>query len=203
MLSTHLPFIFSWEAAHQKMAVPGSRDRIILACSAKTTCPMKLILPLLIVFLFFDFAQGQTGIDKNTGNKVIPDFEEMPGVQWKFKAKGPIYAAPVIDGNLAYVGSLDSVLYAVDTGSGTVRWKFRTNGSIRSAVCIDKDRVFVNSGDGKLYGLEKYSGKVLWTFSTLGDRTYALYGYADYFRSSPVVAGGIVYFGSGWRSLLP
>ncbi|GAA4411447.1 hypothetical protein GCM10023187_37300 [Nibrella viscosa] len=44
----------------------------------------------------------------------ITDDRRTPGVKWKIKTQELVIGSPVIQGNLAYVGSLDSTLYAID-----------------------------------------------------------------------------------------
>ncbi|MBL7966553.1 MAG: PQQ-binding-like beta-propeller repeat protein [Prolixibacteraceae bacterium] len=124
----------------------------------------------------------------------IPDFRNLPSVQWTFSAKSPFFASPVANREIVYVGGTDSVLYALDIHSGKKIWKFRTNGEIRSNACILGDTLFLNGGDGQIYALNKLNGHVIWKFATLGERKY---DFADYFHSTPVCVGGILYFGSG------
>jgi len=72
--------------------------------------------------------------------------------------------------------------------------------------------VYVASYDGKLYAIDAATGQQKWAFATEGERRFAaahLHGAEprdevmpdvfDFFLSSPVVAGGSVYFGSGDR----
>lgn len=124
-------------------------------------------------------------------------FETLPTLQWKFQTRGAIVASPVVSGGVAFVGSADSVLYAIDLKTGKTRWTFRTGGAIKSAVCMEGKQVFLSGGDGTVYALEKSTGTVLWTFRTAGERLYPLYGYADYYHSSPVLSDGVLYVGSG------
>jgi outer membrane protein assembly factor BamB len=71
-------------------------------------------------------------------------------------------------------------------------------------------RVYAVSYDGRLYALDAASGEVLWKFATDGERRFearGLHGQQprtqtfadvyDVYLSSPVVADGTVYFGSG------
>ncbi len=124
-------------------------------------------------------------------------FETLPTLQWKFQTRRAIVASPVVSDGVAYVGSADSVLYAIDLKTGKARWTFKTRGSIKSAVCIEGEKVFLSGGDGAVYALDKNIGKVLWTFRTEGERLYPLYGYADYYHATPVLYDGLLYIGSG------
>ncbi|MBS1494247.1 MAG: PQQ-binding-like beta-propeller repeat protein [Bacteroidetes bacterium] len=121
------------------------------------------------------------------------DFTTIPIVKWKFKSTQPFISTPVIEGNLVYVGCLDSCLYVLDLKSGKEKWKFKTGGGIRSTVSILDNKIFFNSFDGNLYCLEKSDGKVIWTFKA-SDKQYDI---NDYHQSSPVVHNNIIYFGMG------
>jgi outer membrane protein assembly factor BamB len=70
--------------------------------------------------------------------------------------------------------------------------------------------VFIESYDGNLYALDAQSGATRWTFKTAGERRFTakhLHGGEpanelmadpfDFYLSSPTVARGVVYFGSG------
>jgi outer membrane protein assembly factor BamB len=120
-----------------------------------------------------------------------------PVAQWKFHTAGAIVASPVTDDGLLFVGSADSVLYAVEIASGAARWSYKTRGPIKSAVAVDGDHVLLVGGDGSVYSFDKQSGAVRWTFKTEGERLCKTYSYADYYCSSPVVRDSVVYFGSG------
>jgi outer membrane protein assembly factor BamB len=69
-----------------------------------------------------------------------------------------------------YVLSYDSLLYAVDAASGTPKWTFATGGERRFAA-------------PHIHGLEPKAEPMPDPF--------------DFYLSSPTVAGGLVYFGSG------
>lgn len=120
--------------------------------------------------------------------------QDLPKVNWEFKARAPFYASPVQDENMIFIGGLDSQLYALDAGTGKKKWTFATHGEIRSAACIDGERLFLNGGDGSVYALDKSSGNPVWQFRTGGERKY---DFADYFHSTPVYLNGSLYFGSG------
>jgi outer membrane protein assembly factor BamB len=123
---------------------------------------------------------------------------EPPRVAWTFATGRPLYASPVVGGDLVFIGGLDSMLHAVEISNGRERWRFRTGGPVRSAVALGGDTLFLNGGDGVIYALERSTGRKIWEFATKGERQY---DFADYFHSTPVLAGGMVYVGSGDGSL--
>jgi len=124
----------------------------------------------------------------------MPDFDIVPEIKWTFKTGAPVFASPVADKNVIYIGSLDSTLYALDLEKGTEIWRFRTNGEIRSDVCVGESQLYANGGDGNMYAIDKRTGSVVWIFRTKGEKKY---DFADYFHSTPVLHKGILYFGSG------
>ena len=134
----------------------------------------------------------------------------LPGVKWRFRTAGPIVSSPAVADGAVYFGSGDHNVYAVDEHSGGLRWKFATRGRVSSSPAVVAGRVYVGSYDGNLYALDAASGKLVWKFATEGERRFSarhLHGAEpaaevmpdpfDVFLSSPVVAAGTVYFGSG------
>ena len=135
---------------------------------------------------------------------------EFHRVKWKFPTGNRIVASPVVHGNVIYFGSDDGNVYAVEAESGEQVWKATTRGPVPSTPAIADGVVYVGSYDGKFYALDAQSGATKWKFATEGERRFeakGLHGMQpksqtiadpfDIFLSSPVVADGAVYFGSG------
>jgi outer membrane protein assembly factor BamB len=91
--------------------------------------------------------------------------------RWKYKTGGPVPATPAVAGAVVYVGSYDGKFYALDATTGKARWKFATDG--RAAASKRRN----------LHGMLPKNQTIADPF--------------DVFLSSPVVAQGAVYFGSG------
>ena len=134
----------------------------------------------------------------------------LHGVKWSFRTAGAVISTPVVAGGTVYFGSSDHNLYALAAASGALRWKFATGGRVTSSPALAGGRVYFGSFDSNLYALDAASGKLLWKFATEGERRFSgrhLHGAEpaaevmpdpfDVFLSSPVVAAGLVYFGSG------
>jgi outer membrane protein assembly factor BamB len=131
-------------------------------------------------------------------------------VKWTFPTGERIVSSPVHAGGAIYFGSDDGNVYAVDAADGHQRWQRRTGGPVASTPAIAGDFLYVGSYDGKLYALDVRTGKPQWKFATGGERRFeakGLHGWQpsnqtiadpfDVYLSSPVVAAGMVYFGSG------
>lgn len=115
-------------------------------------------------------------------------------LKWTVQTQGKVFSSPVVVDGILYVGSCDSLLYAVDAVHGNVLWRYRTGGEIRSAVAFDAGLVYVLASDGHLYALDAKSGMLRWKYQTDGERVYDSW---DYYLSSPVLDKGVLYFGSG------
>ena len=134
----------------------------------------------------------------------------LHGVKWTFRTGAAVISTPVVAGGSVYVGSSDHNLYALDAASGAPRWKFATRGRVTSSPAIAAGRVYFSSFDSNLYAVDAASGVLVWKFTTAGERRFSgkhLHGAEpaaevmpdpfDVFLSSPVIAGGLLYFGSG------
>lgn len=136
--------------------------------------------------------------------------KEVTHLLWQFKTGGRVLSSPAVADGMVFVGSNDHFLYALDAATGKALWKFQTRASVNSSPAVSGGTVFVLSLDGNAYALEEHTGKLLWKFETQGESRLnfaGIYGLApsrevvpdpwDFLTSSPTVAEGVVYFGSG------
>jgi outer membrane protein assembly factor BamB len=135
---------------------------------------------------------------------------QLSRVIWRFRTGGKIVSSPAYQDGALYFGSSDHNFYSVRGSDGSLRWKFPTGGPVTSSPAVDGEFVFFGSVDGTFYALDTKSGLAKWTFKTSGERRFTAPGIHgavprtelmpdpfDVFTSSPTLAGGIVYFGSG------
>ena len=146
----------------------------------------------------------------HTGVYAGPAPQRFHRVRWTFPTGGRIVSSPVYRDGTVYVGADDGNVYAIDAADGRQRWKRRTGGPVPSTPAVAGDTVYVASYDGKLHALDARTGATRWKFATGGERRFeakGLHGFLprnqtfadpfDVYLSSPVVAEGRVYFGSG------
>lgn len=149
-----------------------------------------------------DFAR--TGVYATPGPRALAD------TAWTFKTGGPIVASPAIADGVVYVASLDKHLYAVDRETGKERWSFASRMPIASSPAVVGGTLYFVSSAGSLAALDAATGAPKWVFAAEYERKFEaknLHGYPpaaqtmpdawDLFTSSPAVANGKVYFGSG------
>ncbi|HEY7098099.1 MAG TPA: PQQ-binding-like beta-propeller repeat protein [Terriglobales bacterium] len=147
---------------------------------------------------------AHTGVYDSAGPK------QLGGVKWKFKAGGPIVTSPTLADGVVYIGAMDGHLYAIDEETGKEKWNFKSRMPIASSAAIANGTLYFASSAGSLAAIDVATGKPKWTLPTEYERKFEaknLHGYPsaaqtipdawDIFTSSPAVANGKVYFGSG------
>jgi eukaryotic-like serine/threonine-protein kinase len=145
-----------------------------------------------------------------TGVYDSPGPKQFGGVKWTFKTGGPIVASPAIADGVVYLPSMDTYLYAIDQETGKEKWKYKSRMPIASSPAVAGGILYFVSSAGSLGALDITNGQVKWVLPTEYERKFEarnLHGYPpaaqtipdawDVFTSSPAVANGKVYFGSG------
>ena len=179
------------------------------------TCAARALLLLLTTVPLAHALEAPAlfrGDAAHTGVYAAPATPPAGKLKWRFHTDGAIVASPAVAGDSVYVGSGDHLVYAIDRATGAQRWKFATHGRVSSSPAVVAGTVYVGAYDGKLYAIDAATGKQKWVFATEGERRFAaphLHGAEprdevmpdvfDFFLSSPTVANGTVYFGSGDR----
>lgn len=113
-------------------------------------------------------------------------FDAVSGAQiFSLNFKWPMFSSPAIAGNTVYIGSHQGKLLAIDLAARKETWEFQTDGFKQNSSRFVKPD---GSGNYEIAFTEDFYDKIVtgaYTMWTLG----AIF-------SSPVVAGGVVYFGS-------
>jgi len=174
---------------------------------------MKRLLLLALLAVCTPVLAQETmfrGNPQHTGvyaGRSVPQFAR---IKWKFHTNNQVLSSPAVADGTVYVGSNDHFLYALDAATGALRWKFKTDGRITSSPAVSEGLVYFGSFDSNIYAVDVATGQLKWKFKTEGERRFAathLHGGEpaaetmpdpfDFFLSSPVIANGSVYFGSG------
>lgn len=146
----------------------------------------------------------------HTGVYTSTTTPSLSALAWKFSTSGKFVSSPAIHDNVVFAGNSDKNIYAVNASDGTLKWKFATNGPVTSSPAVSGGLVIASSVDGRIYAIEEATGKQKWAFVTAGERRFTAPGIHggmprtqlmadpfDVFLSSPVIADGVVYIGSG------
>ncbi len=174
--------------------------------------PMSLIVAIAAASLSWPAAAQSMfrGDAAHSGVATTGAPRQFHRVKWTFPTGQRIVSSPVLHDGAIVFGSDDGNVYAVDAATGRQRWMQATGGPVSSTPSIAGGRVYAVSYDGRLYALDERNGDVIWKFATDGERRFearGLHGMQpraqtfpdafDVFLSSPVVADGAVFFGSG------
>jgi outer membrane protein assembly factor BamB len=144
--------------------------------------------------------------------------------EWHYSTEGLIYCPPAVALGTLFVGDDTGKIYALDAANGHERWRATIGGDLYAAPVVGLGAVFVSSTTPSLVALDANSGQIRWQAPLGGDSSPALAGATLVFgskdngvyavdvangkpkwlfptgagiASSPVVAGGVVYVGSG------
>ena len=87
---------------------------------------------------------------------------------WSLHISQELWGAPVTDGKLIFVTSLDHFLYAVDPIEHTIVWKVNLGGSAPGSPVVSSDgkTLYVGSFAKKVFAVDIASGSVRWTADT-------------------------------------
>ena len=172
---------------------------------------MKRAMAVCALLAFPSMAQSTfRGNTAHTGVYAGAGPKQLGGVKWAFKAGGPIVTSPAIAGGVVYFGAMDGHLYAVDQDTGKEKWNFKSRMPIASSPAVAGGLAYFVSSAGSLAAIDIATGQPKWVLPTEYERKFEaknLHGYPpltqtipdayDLFTSSPAVANGKVYFGSG------
>jgi len=167
-------------------------------------------MAVLLVSSIADAQQMFRGGAEHSGIYAGQGPRQFHRIKWKFQTGDRIVSSPVYADGTIFFGSDDGNIYAVDAADGHQLWQRRTGGPVASTPAIAGRLLYVGSYDGKFYALDARTGEPQWKFVTEGERRFeakGLHGMQpknqtiadpfDVYLSSPVVAAGVVYFGSG------
>jgi len=87
---------------------------------------------------------------------------------WSLHISKELWGAPVTDGKLVFVTSLDHFLYAVDPVAQKVIWKIDLGGSAPDSPAVSSDgtTLYIGSFAKKIFAVDIASGSVRWTAET-------------------------------------
>lgn len=162
----------------------------------------SVVSPFLSPAMASEDAQFRHGAD-HTGVFADPGPAKLEHQLWVFETGNRLIASPVAADNRVFVGGMNGVFYALDLKTGKERWSFAADAPISATAAISGAVVVFQSNANSIYGVSAADGRLLWR-RTMGP-TVAWRNFPqlpdqadwDYYASSPMVAGGRVFIGSG------
>jgi outer membrane protein assembly factor BamB len=113
------------------------------------------------------FCVGPDG--RAAGYAKVPSEEATGGRElYRFNTERPISVPPGQFGDIAYIGSQDANLYALDINTGLLRWRYTAGTAIiRQPVALERD-VFCTTDREGLIRLDRETGESLWRIRSGG-----------------------------------
>jgi len=115
-------------------------------------------------------------------------------VAWRFQTGGSVISSPSVSDDIAYFGSTDGYIYAVDAWTGSLIWKFQTGAPVESSVAVANGWVYTGGDDGYVYCLNPCTGTMKWKTFVDGNKEFTFGNLV--LKSSPAVVDKTVYIGS-------
>ena len=105
-------------------------------------------------------------------------------VQWRFDAGAAVWAAPLLEGDVLYVASVNGKLFALNAATGETKWDqpFSTGHGLISDPVPADGTLLVGGIDRRLHAVNAESGEERWSFKT-----------DNWFWGRPLVDDGRVY----------
>ena len=100
-------------------------------------------------------------------NGILYDFISDTGESlWdeSFEAKDKIWSTPSVSNGVAYFGSHDHKVYAVNLATGKEIWNYETEGVVAGTPLVFNGMVIAGSFDKNLYALDAEEGDLRWKF---------------------------------------
>jgi outer membrane protein assembly factor BamB len=137
-----------------------------------------------------------------SGNGLVVALESATGRElWRQDIKIPVRSAPVIEGARVFVVTIDSQVFALDVGNGSVAWNARgiNEGSSYLALASPvaaAGMVVAPFSSGELKVLQAENGAEIWSdMVSAGRRMLASSNFGG-FGGDPVVVGNALYVAS-------
>ncbi len=83
-----------------------------------------------------------------------------------FRTGDKIWSTPLVQNGVAYFGSHDHFVYAVDLRDGHQVWRYETGGAVVARPLLMAGKLIIGSFDRKLYALDADDGELEWAFES-------------------------------------
>ncbi len=107
-------------------------------------------------------------------------------LEWSNSTHSFAADTPIVANGVAYIGSSNGIVYALNASTGAKLWSFATgNESQLDSPAVANGVVYIGSLDDNVYALNASTGAKLWSYTTGAS-----------VNSSPALGNGVVYIGS-------
>jgi outer membrane protein assembly factor BamB len=127
------------------------------------------------------YGAGPARTQASHGIRLRPPFR----IVWGKHLGGLVELPAVVSDGVAFVSNYYGTVYALEMANGRTRWRFDLGSSREaSSPAVADTWVVAHSRNGMVYVLDRWNGRKRWSWRARGE-----------LESSPVVLGGVDYFG--------
>jgi outer membrane protein assembly factor BamB len=154
--------LWAYPAASQQ-ASPVGCGLPLSQKSADTESPLDAVYGLPVItdklVLVASYDHHLYGFDRETGERQFSFPKEG-----STSVEGPVIGGLAVRDGVAYFGSSDARVYALDLATGEPVWQqpYSTGNWVWGTPAVDADRVYIGSMDHSVYALDRLSGELLW-----------------------------------------
>lgn len=146
-----------------------------------------LSILILLLFVIHSVSADWTSFRGNPQLTGVSDAQlpEKLELLWAFQTGDMIESTAAVVEGTAYIGTLDGILYAIDTQTGKSTWKYEATDSIKSSPSVKDGFIYFGDSGGIFHAVDVATRKMKWQYTTEGE-----------IISSANFAGDRVLFGS-------
>jgi len=133
---------------------------------------------------------GKTGYAIDSKGKLLAFSLQTGEVIWSKRYVLPFSNAPIVSGDIIYIGTLQGELVAINKQQGDILWKQQLSSEILAPVAVSEGVVVARTVDGAVAALNTSNGKQLWVHTT-SVPLLTLRG-----QSAPVISNDILIYAS-------
>ncbi|MEQ9115837.1 MAG: PQQ-binding-like beta-propeller repeat protein [Rickettsiales bacterium] len=142
--------------------------------------------------------QGNTLVATFGSNNIVALDASNGNVIWDYKLSNVARATPTIDGDYAYIITIDNRIYSLDIETGIPKWTI--SGAVErlgiygaaSPAVYDRS-VVVPHSSGQLISIETNTGRVFWDLSLIKTNQNATSFYLNDIDMTPIIDNGTIY----------
>lgn len=150
---------------------------------------------------FYISVQGDSVYLGTNSSKIIALTIENGSTRWTVEVDPTMVGgpSPTVSDGVVYTCAADiseesgGVVYALDSGRGTIEWQSKVSGLVNSKPIVVDETVYVAGFNGRFYALDANSGVVEWEFDSRGDE---LRRFESGRVTPPAVVDGTAYVGT-------
>lgn len=131
-------------------------------------------------------------VDAESGKVLWKNCVAVSSYERRTSSVPAAFSSPLVQAGLVYFGADNKKFYAVDVETGKERWHAGLGGKVHdNSAAFDDGKVFLGTHDGSLYALDAGNGDQAWKTRP-----------GQMINTCPAVWEGLVFFGSGEKSLM-